>query len=425
MFAIPSASRAMAGRVATSARVPAAALGAMQVRNLNLHEYQSQNLMKDWGVAVPKSVVVDNVKDVLAACKTIGTPKLVIKTQVHAGGRGKGSLSSGLQGGVHVINSADKALELSKQMLGYKLKTKQTAGDGVTVNKLMIAEGVDVVSECYFAILLDRATNGPVMVASAEGGMDIEEVAHSRPEAIFKEFVDINKGPTTAQLDNLANGLGFEGDSKNQAMEVMGNLYKMFCGVDSTQIEINPMCKLADGRVMCVDAKIGFDDNAEFRQNDVFAQRDTAEEDPREVEAGKYDLNFVGMDGNIGCMVNGAGLAMATMDIIQLHGGKPANFLDLGGGVTEDSVGQAFKILTADTSVKAILVNIFGGIVDCALVARGIIAAATKQGINIPITIRLKGTNEEEAQRLINGSGLKLTMLEDLDEAAVNAVGSA
>ncbi|KNC83608.1 succinyl-CoA ligase [GDP-forming] subunit beta, mitochondrial [Sphaeroforma arctica JP610] len=423
MFALPSASRAIAGRMAVSARVPA--LGTMHVRNLNLHEYQSQNLMKDWGVSVPKSVVVENVDDVLNACKQIGTPKMVIKTQVHAGGRGKGTLSSGLQGGVHVIDSADRAQELAKQMLGYKLKTKQTQGDGVMVNKLMIAEGVDVVAECYFAILLDRATNGPVMVASAEGGMDIEEVAHSRPDAIFKEFIDINHGPTDAQLENLAKGLNFEGDSKTQSKEVMNNLYKMFIGVDSTQVEINPMCKLSDGRVMCVDAKIGFDDNAEFRQADIFAQRDTAEEDPREVEASKYDLNFVGMDGNIGCMVNGAGLAMATMDIIQLHGGKPANFLDLGGGVTESSVGQAFKILTADPKVKGILVNIFGGIVDCGLVARGIIAAANNLGINIPITIRLKGTNEEEAQKLISNCGLKLTMLEDLDEAAINAVKSA
>jgi len=398
---------------------------AQQVRHFNLHEYQSKELMSQYGVATQKFKVVDDTASAADIARSLGVEEIVVKAQIHAGGRGKGTFDSGLQGGVHLTRDVDEVRRLCERMLGHKLTTKQTTGDGVLVRKVMVAEALNIARETYFAIILDRNHNGPVMVASCEGGVDIEEVAAKTPDKIFQEAIDIAKGIQPEQTERLAKALGFTGVRIAEAQKQMTNLYKLFDAIDATQVEINPLGETDTGRVVCFDAKINFDDNAEFRQKDIFAMRDLAEEDPREVDASRFGLNFVGMDGSIGCMVNGAGLAMATMDIIKLHGGEPANFLDLGGGVKEESVGEALRILTQDKKVKAIFVNIFGGIVDCALVAKGLIKACERQHISIPITIRLKGTNEEIAQKLVRESGLNLTMELDMDQAARHAVRSA
>eukprot|EP00124_Ichthyophonus_hoferi_P000361 Ihof_evm28s12 gene=Ihof_evmTU28s12 len=366
------------------------ALCVQQLRRLSLHEYQSKDLMGKYGVSTDNFRLIEYPSQARAAATSLGTGKYVVKAQIHAGGRGKGSFDSGLQGGVKVVQKPEEVERLAQQMLGYHLKTKQTTGNGVLVRKLMISEAANIIKETYLAIVMDRTYGGPVLIASPEGGMDIEEVAATSPDKIFKIPVDIKTGITHEQVLDVAKKLEFTGDQIAQAADVVKHLYEMFVKVDATQIEINPLGQTAEGQVKCFDAKINIDDNAVFRQEDLFQQRDTSEEDSREIDAGSRGLNFVGMEGNIGCMVNGAGLAMATMDIIKLHGGTPANFLDLGGGVTEESVSHAFKILTQDKQVHAILVNIFGGIVDCALVARGIIGAARKYQVKIPIVVRLK-----------------------------------
>eukprot|EP01137_Pigoraptor_chileana_P008250 Opistho-2@54810 len=400
----------------------------IQVRNLNLHEYQSKELMEKHGVTTQRFKVANTPGEALGAAKwvmnDIKAKEIVLKAQIHAGGRGKGTFSSGLQGGVKLTKDPKEVEQLASRMLGYKLTTKQTSADGVEVKKLMVAEALDITSEKYFAIVLDRAMGGPVLVASNEGGVDIEEVAHKSPEKIFKEPVDIMTGVKDEQAKRLAEKLNFKGDFAVQAADQIKKLYNLFVAVDATQVEINPFGSAHDGRIVCFDAKINFDDNAAFRQKAIFEQRDTAEEDPREVAASNFNLNYVGMEGNIGCLVNGAGLAMATMDIIKLYGGAPANFLDVGGSVKEDQVAEAFKIITSDKQVKALLVNIFGGIVNCATIANGIVSACKEIGLSLPLIVRLEGTNVDNAKRIIAERGLNIISADNRDDAAKKAVAA-
>uniref|UniRef100_A0A8D1M6I5 Succinate-CoA ligase GDP-forming subunit beta n=1 Tax=Sus scrofa TaxID=9823 RepID=A0A8D1M6I5_PIG len=336
-------------------------------RWLNLQEYQSKKLMSDNGVKVQRFFVADTANEALEAAKRLNAKEIVLKAQILAGGRGKGVFSSGLKGGVHLTKDPEVVGQLAKQMIGYNLATKQTPKEGVKVNKVMVAEALDISRETYLAILMDRSCNGPVLVGSPQGGVDIEEVAASNPELIFKAADQIKK------------------------------LYNLFLKIDATQVEVNPFGETPEGQVVCFDAKINFDDNAEFRQKDIFAMDDKSENEPIENEAAKYDLKYIGLDGNIACFVNGAGLAMATCDIIFLNGGKPANFLDLGGGVKESQVYQAFKLLTADPKVEAILVNIFGGIVNCAIIANGITKACRELELKVPLVVRLEGEFQQIA----------------------------
>lgn len=351
-----------------------------------------------------------------------------MKAQVFAGGRGKGIFSNGFKGGVQLSTDPADIGAMADKMIGFNLKTKQTPngfdGPGVPVNHLMVAEALDIERETYFAILMDREHNGPVMVGSPDGGVDIEEVAASNPDSIHSIPVDIVEGITDAQAQEMADHLKFTGDQKEQAVTQIKQLYNLFIKVDSTQVEINPFAVTPEGQVVCFDAKIGFDDNAAFRQKDIFAIADTSEEDEREVAAGKLGLNYIGMDGNIGCLVNGAGLAMSTMDIIKLYGGDPANFLDCGGGVTPEGVTAAFKIISSDPKVEAILVNIFGGIVNCATVANGIVFACKEIGLTLPLVVRLEGTNVEEGKQILLDSGLPIINADDLDDAAQKAVAT-
>ena len=309
-------------------------------------------------------------------------------------------------------------------MLGNRLITKQTPPDGIPVSKVMVAEAIDITRETYFCILMDRESNGPVIVASPDGGVDIEEVAEKTPERIKKVPVDIFTGVTEDMANDIAAFLGFEGELKTQCADQVKHLYKMFVDVDCLQLEINPLAETPQGKIYTADAKLGFDDNAQFRQKDIFDMEDTTESDPREVEAGKFNLNYVQMDGNIGCLVNGAGLAMATMDIIKLYGGEPANFLDVGGGVQEHQVREAFRIISEDSKVKGILVNVFGGIVDCATIANGVVHAYRSLNMQLPVIARLAGTNAEGAKKVIDDSGLPIQGAIDLDDAAKKAVAS-
>jgi len=394
-------------------------------RNLNIHEYQSKELMDKYGITTQKWKLVTSVNEAESAAKALNAKELVIKAQIHAGGRGLGNFKeNGFKGGVHLCKTPAEAKDLVGKMLGNHLVTKQTGPSGAAVNKIMIAESIDLGKELYFAILMDRQSQGPVMVASPQGGVDIETVAEKTPNLIFKEKISITTGPTAEQTRRLAKELGFTGDKVEQAHEQMQRLYKLFIGSDATQVEVNPFAVTPEGKIYCVDAKINFDDNASFRQKDIFAYRDTSQEDPREVAASKFELNYIGMDGNIGCMVNGAGLAMATMDIIKLHKGNPANFLDVGGGANEKQVTEAFKILDADPRVQAILVNIFGGIMKCDIIAKGILAACQQIKLRVPLIVRLAGTNVEIGKKLLQDSGLNIVTADDLDDAAKKAVAT-
>uniref|UniRef100_F7EG06 Succinate--CoA ligase [GDP-forming] subunit beta, mitochondrial n=2 Tax=Monodelphis domestica TaxID=13616 RepID=F7EG06_MONDO len=393
-------------------------------RWLNLQEYQSKKLMSEHGVKVQRFFVADTANDALNAAKRLNAKEIVLKAQILAGGRGKGTFNSGLKGGVHLTKDPKVVGQLAQQMIGYNLTTKQTPKDGVKVNKVMIAEALDISRETYLAILMDRSCNGPVLVGSPQGGVDIEEVAATTPELIFKEEIDIFEGIKDSQAERMAENLGFRGALKTQAADQIKKLYNLFLKIDATQVEVNPFGETPEGQVVCFDAKINFDDNAEFRQKDIFAMDDKSENEPIENEAAKYDLKYIGLDGNIACFVNGAGLAMATCDIISLNGGKPANFLDLGGGVKEAQVYQAFKLLTADPKVEAILVNIFGGIVNCAIIANGITRACRELELKVPLVVRLEGTNVQEAQNILNNSGLPITSASDLEDAAKKAVAS-
>lgn len=420
---VRKSSSALTGSSQLTARRALAVPLAQHVRRLNIHEYQSMELMQKYQITTPQFKVASTPAEAEMAAESINSRDYVVKAQVLAGGRGKGKFSSGFVGGVHIAKSSLEARGLAAKMLNHRLMTKQTGPEGKPCQKVLITERLYLRRECYFAILMDRAAGGPVMVASPSGGMDIEAVAAATPELIFKEPIDIKQGPRHEQLERLANAMGFtEEDTCEQAKKVMNNLYKIFMERDCTLVEVNPLGETHNGVVLCVDAKFNFDDNAEFRQQEMFKLRDPSQEDAREVQAEHVGLNYIGLDGDIGCLVNGAGLAMATMDIIKLHGGSPANFLDLGGGASAQQVTEAFKLLNNDPQVKAMLVNIFGGIMRCDVIALGLISAAAQVGLKKPLVIRLMGTNMAEARTLIEQSGLRMIIADDLDEAAKKVV---
>lgn len=394
---------------------------------LNLQEYQSKSLMKDYNVNVQKFHIVDKSADALDAANDLlntCAKELVIKAMILAGGRGKGTFDNGFKGGVHLTKDPKKVTALCESMLGHRLVTKQTPPEGVKVNKVMVAEALDIERETYFAILMDREHNGPVMVGSPAGGMDIEEVAATTPELIFKEAIDIEKGMSEDQAMKMAGNLKFEGDKQKAAADQIMRLYDLFLAVDATQVEINPLGETDDGQVVCFDAKVNFDDNAEFRQKKIFEMEESEESDPREVEAAAHGLSYISMDGNIACLVNGAGLAMATMDMIQHCGGKPANFLDLGGGVQEQQVFKAFEIIKSVPQVDAILVNIFGGIVNCVTIAKGIVKAGRELDLKTPLVVRLEGSNVDEARKILAECGLPITTADGFKQAAEKVVAS-
>ena len=357
-----------------------------------------------------------------AVAKQIGTDDMVIKAQVLAGGRGKGTFDNGLKGGVRVIYSPTEAKMFANQMIGHKLITKQTGAGGRFCSAVYICERKFARREFYLAILMDRATQTPVIVSSSQGGMDIETVAKENPDAIVTTYIDINRGVTDDVARGIATKLGFSDQCVEDAKDTIQKLYKIFQEKDATQIEINPLSETSDHQVMCMDAKFGFDDNADYRQKEIFGWRDTTQEDPDEVRAAESGLNFIKLDGDIGCLVNGAGLAMATMDIIKLNGGSPANFLDVGGGATGDAIKEAFELITSDPKVTAIFVNIFGGIVRCDAIANGLINTVRDLNLKIPIIARLQGTNTEQAHQIINDSGMKIFSIDDLQSAAEKAV---
>lgn len=391
---------------------------------MNIHEYQAKQLFERFGVATPKGIAAATAQEAAQTARNMGLSQYVVKAQVHAGGRGKGTFKNGFKGGVHVVKSVEEVEEVTGKMLNQVLVTKQTGETGKLVSKIMVAEAVDLKKECYFAILQDRARECPVIVASTEGGMDIEEVAATRPEAIIREHIDPALGILPFQALKIAVALGLTGPLLRQATKLITNVYKLFTALDCSLVEINPLVVTTDDRVCALDAKFNFDDNALYRHPEIMEMRDETEEDPREVEAGKYDLNYIGLDGNIGCMVNGAGLAMATMDIIKYYGGEPANFLDVGGSATEEMVTNAFRILTSDKNVKALLVNIFGGIMRCDVIAQGIVAAAKNIDMKIPLVVRLEGTNVEIGKKILADSGISIIPADNLDEAAQKAVAA-
>ncbi len=385
---------------------------------MKIHEYQAKELLKKFNVPVPRGIVARSPEEAYQAAKDLATEPVVVKAQIHAGGRGKG-------GGVKLAKTADEARELAAKMLGMKLVTHQTGPEGREVGVLLIEEGLPIDKEFYLGIVLDRASGRPVFMASAAGGMDIEEVASKTPEKIFKETVNPAVGFRPFQARKLAFSLGLPGALSSQAAKFMQSLYAAYESMDASLMEINPFLLTKDNRLIALDAKINFDDNAMFRHPDFKDLRDLNEEEPLEIEASKFDLNYIKLDGNIACMVNGAGLAMATMDIIKLAGGEPANFLDVGGGASQERVEAAFRILLADPNVRAVLINIFGGIVRCDMVARGVVGAANNLGINVPVVVRLEGTNVEEGQRVIRESGLNFTVASGMKDAAEKVVALA
>jgi succinyl-CoA synthetase beta subunit len=385
---------------------------------MKIHEYQGKALLKEYGVPVPRGIVARTPEEAEAAAKELGTEVVVVKAQIHAGGRGKG-------GGVKLAKSPEEAKEIASQILGMQLVTHQTGLEGREVKTLLIEEGLPIDREFYLGITLDRVTGRNVFMASSAGGMDIEKVAEETPELILKETIDPSVGLRGFQARKLAFGLGIPNDLINQASKFMLSLYDAYEKMDASLVEINPFLLTKDNRLIALDAKVTFDDNAMFRHKDYADLRDFDEEEPLEIEASKHDLSYIKLDGNIGCMVNGAGLAMATMDIIKLAGGEPANFLDVGGGASQERVEQAFKILLADQNVKAVLINIFGGIVRCDMVANGVVAAATNLGVSIPIVARLEGTNVEEGRRVLRDSGINILTAEGMADAAEKVVSAA
>eukprot|EP01114_Cavostelium_apophysatum_P024035 TRINITY_DN926_c0_g1_i1.p1 TRINITY_DN926_c0_g1~~TRINITY_DN926_c0_g1_i1.p1 ORF type:complete len:445 (+),score=130.58 TRINITY_DN926_c0_g1_i1:167-1501(+) len=396
-----------------------------QVRHLNVHEYQSQSLFKKYGVKVPNGSVAATPAEAEKIAEALNSQDLVVKAQVLAGGRGLGTFDNGLKGGVQLAHSPRECKSFAEKMIGHKLFTKQTGPEGRLVSKVLIAKRHFLRRESYFAILLDRESKGPVMIGSAQGGVDIEKVAAENPSAIVKEKISLDKGPTPEQTRRLAQALGFEEKLIPDIQNQMNNLYKLFKEKDALLLEVNPFAETSEGEVMCIDAKINFDTNAAYRQKDIMEMEDQTQMDPREVAASKADLNYIGLDGNIGCLVNGAGLAMATMDMIQLYGGSPANFLDVGGGATQQQVTSAIRILTQDPKVKVILINIFGGIMRCDIIALGLIQAVKELSLKIPLVVRLQGTNMIEAKRVLSDSGLRILTADDLDDAAQKSVKAA
>jgi succinyl-CoA synthetase beta subunit len=391
---------------------------------MNIHEYQAKELFDRFQVPSPKGKVASTPEEAAAAAKEFAGAKLVIKAQVHAGGRGKGHFKNGFKGGVHLIESPEQAAEYAGKMLNETLVTVQTGEAGRVVRKVMVAEAVDITHEYYLAILMDRGTSRPVIVASTAGGMSIEDVAHDSPEKIVRQFVHPLLGLQAYEVRKLTAALGLSGDIAKQFAKLLGNLYRLFVSLDCSMLEINPLVTTPDGRVLALDAKFGFDDNALFRHPEIVAMRDKEEEDPREVAASEYDLNYIGLDGNIACLVNGAGLAMATMDIIKHYGGEPANFLDVGGGASKEQVTAAFKIILADPQVKGILINIFGGIMDCNVIAEGVIAAAKETGLPIPLVVRLEGNNVEMGKATLDASGLNIVSATTMADGAQKIVAA-
>ena len=392
---------------------------------MNIHEYQAKELLAKFGVPVPAGYPAVSVDEAVDAAKKLPGPLWVVKAQIHAGGRGKGKfkeLGDAAKGGVRLAHSIDEVREHSAEMLGKTLVTVQTGPAGKQVQRLYITDGVDIEKEFYLALLVDRETGRIAIVASTEGGMDIEKVAHDTPEKIDTITIDPATGLMPHHGRAVAAALGLTGDLAKQAAKVLVKLYDAFLGTDATQIEINPLAVTDKGQVMVLDAKVGFDNNAEFRHPDLEQLRDLSEENPAEIEASKYDLAYIKLDGNIGCMVNGAGLAMATMDIIKLNGAEPANFLDVGGGASKEKVTAAFKIILSDPAVQGILVNIFGGIMRCDIIAEGIVAAAREVDLKVPLVVRLEGTNVQQGKDILASSGLPIIAANDLGDAAKKIV---
>ncbi|MDA0305491.1 MAG: ADP-forming succinate--CoA ligase subunit beta [Proteobacteria bacterium] len=391
---------------------------------MNIHEYQAKQLLREYGVAVPKGGVALTVDEAVEQAEALGGPVYVVKSQIHAGGRGAGKFQDNPdgKGGVRVVKSLDEVKDSAAQMLGHVLITKQTGPAGKEVNRIYIEDGCDIARELYLGMLLDRETSKLVMMASTEGGMEIEEVAEATPEKILKVQIDPATGMTADDAKGLAEGLGLEGKQIDSGIEFMLAVYKAFIELDASIVEINPLVVTGSGDVMALDAKMNFDDSALFRHPDVEALRDEDEEDPAELEASKHELNYIKLDGSIGCMVNGAGLAMATMDIIKLKGGDPANFLDVGGGATKERVTTAFKLILSDDNVKGILVNIFGGIMRCDIIAEGVVAAAKEVSLSVPLVVRLEGTNVEKGKQIMADSGLPIISADDLGDAAEKIV---
>jgi len=382
---------------------------------MNIHEYQAKGVLREFGAPVPRGFPAFSPDEAVKAAKDLGGALWVVKAQIHAGGRGKA-------GGVKVVKSIDDVKKEAARMLGSSLVTHQTGPQGKEVNRLYIEEGAAIAKEFYLSLLVDRETSRVAFVVSTEGGMDIEKVAHDTPEKIVTFSVDPATGILPHHGRRVASVLGLQGDLTKQAVDLVDRLYTAFVGKDMSLLEINPLIVSKDNKLICLDAKIGFDDNALFRHPDVAGLRDVTEEDTKEVEASKYDLNYIALDGSIGCMVNGAGLAMATMDIIKLYGEAPANFLDVGGGATKEKVSAAFKIITSDLKVKGILVNIFGGIMRCDIIAEGVVAAVKEIGLKVPLVVRLEGTNVDLGKKVLKESGLNVIPADDLDDAAQKIV---
>jgi len=385
---------------------------------MNIHEYQGKELFRKYGVATPRGFPAFSVDEAIDAAKKLGGPVWVVKAQIHAGGRGKG-------GGVKLARSIGEVRELATKMLGMTLVTHQTGPQGRTVRRLLIEEGADIKKELYAALVVDRVLQRVVLMASSEGGMDIEEVAAKTPEKIYKVAIDPMKGLEDAQAEDIAKKIGVPANLVPQARDLFRSLYKCFDECDCSLVEVNPLIVTGDGRVVALDAKLNFDDNALFRHPDIVAMRDLDEEDPAEVEASKFDLNYIQLDGDIGCLVNGAGLAMATMDTIKLFGGNPANFLDVGGGATTEKVTEAFKIMLRNPKLAAILVNIFGGIMKCDVIATGVVAAAKQVGLKVPLVVRLEGTNVDLGKKILADSGLPIISGADMGDAAKKVVAAA
>ncbi len=391
---------------------------------MNIHEYQGKELLSKYGVAVLKGGVAYTVDEAVKQAEALGGPVYVVKSQIHAGGRGAGRFKDNPdgKGGVRVVKSVDEVRESAEEMLGHILVTKQTGDAGKEVKRLYIEDGCDIARELYLGMLLDRETSRLTVMASTEGGMEIEEVAAATPEKILKVAIDPATGIQQFHARKLAFGLGLEGDQIKSAVKFIMAMYKAFTELDCSIVEINPLVVTGGGEVIALDAKVNFDSNALFRHKDVLELRDEDEEDPMEKEAADYDLNYIKLDGTIGCMVNGAGLAMATMDIIKLYGGEPANFLDVGGGATTERVTKAFKIILSDPNVEGILVNIFGGIMKCDVIAEGVVAAAKEVSLSVPLVVRLEGTNVDRGKQIMADSGLPIISADDLSDAAQKVV---
>ncbi len=385
---------------------------------MKIHEYQGKEILRQFGVTVPRGIPCFSVEDAVKAAETLGGPVWVVKAQIHAGGRGKG-------GGVKVAKSMDQVRDYANQILGMQLVTHQTGPEGQKVRRLLVEEGADIKKELYVSMVTDRVSQRVVLMASSEGGMDIEEVAHSHPELIHHIAIDPATGLKDAEAEDIASKIGVPTGSLADARTLLQNLYRCFMETDASLAEINPLILTGDGKVIALDAKFNFDSNALYRQPAIVAYRDLDEEDPAEIEASKFDLAYISLDGNIGCLVNGAGLAMATMDTIKLFGGEPANFLDVGGGATAEKVTEAFKIMLKNPGLKAILVNIFGGIMRCDVIAEGVIAASKAVSLQVPLVVRMKGTNEDLGKKMLAESGLPIISADTMEDAAKQVVAAA